>query len=110
MQKATRRVWSILLVCFILLTMLPAGAWAADGVKEVADSGALIDAFDQGGEIQLTKDIDMSLGENDTDAFILEVKNGNEVVLDLNGHTLSYSTTKFQKDTGVFSMSMKGLL
>ena len=102
MQKATRRVWSILLVCFILLTMLPAGAWAADDVKEVADSGALIDAFAKGGEIQLTKDIDMSLGKNDTDAFILEVKSGNGVVLDLNGHTLSYSTTKFQNDTGVF--------
>ena len=102
MQKATRRVWSILLVCFMLLAMLPAGAWAEDGVTKVTDSGALIDAFAKGGEIQLTNDIDMSLGKNDTDAFILEVKNGNEVVLDLNGHTLSYSTTKFQKDTGVF--------
>ena len=44
MKQAKRRVWSILLVCFILLTMLPAGAWAADeDVTEVTDSGCRFD-------------------------------------------------------------------
>ena len=93
MKKATRRVWSILLVCFMLLTMLPAGVWAADDeVKKVADSGALIDAFAQGGEIQLTGNIEIvSTVVTDENVLFTVSK---ETVLDLNGHTLSYKITE----------------
>ena len=78
MKQAKRRVWSILLACVMLLTMLPAGAWAADGVKEVADSGALLAAFEQDGEVRLTADITLTTS--------LTVEHTN--TLDLNGYHL----------------------
>ena len=79
MKQAKRRVWSILLACVMLLTMLPAGAWAADGVKEVADSGALLAAFEQDGEVRLTADITLTTS--------LTVEHTN--TLDLNGYHLN---------------------
>ena len=78
MKQAKRRVWSILLACVMLLTMLPAGVWAADGVTEVADSGALLAAFEQDGEVRLTADITL------TTPLTAEHTN----TLDLNGYHL----------------------
>ena len=87
MKQVKRRVWSILLACVMLLTMLPASAWAADEATKVADSGALIEAFAQGGEIQLQEDIALTADEKSY--LILKPAVGEKTTLDLNGHTLT---------------------
>ena len=83
MKQAKRRVWSILLACVMLLTMLPAGVWAADGVTEVADSGVLIEALKADGEIRLKNDITVTGDET------LQIPKGIEVSLDLGGYELT---------------------
>ena len=97
MKQAKRRVWSILLACVMLLTMLPASAWAADGVTEVADSGDLIDAFAQGGEIQLKNDITVT--GNTTLQILEEI----EVSLNLGGHKLTLQNVGSATDEEAYS-------
>ena len=97
MKQVKRRVWSILLACVMLLTMLPASAWAADGVTEVADSGDLIDAFAQGGEIQLKNDITVT--GNTTLQILEEI----EVSLNLGGHKLTLQNVGSATDEEAYS-------
>ena len=89
MKQAKRRVWSILLACVMLLTMLPAGVWAADEATKVTDSGSLINALSQGGEIQLQNDIEL---KNSAGSYlILALAVPKKIILDLNGYTLTVS-------------------
>ena len=84
MKQVKRRVWSILLACVMLLTMLPAGVWAAgSGLPELNEEGI----------IQLTEET--VLTENYT------VNAGETITIDLNGNTL---------DVGSHCITVKGTL
>ena len=74
------RIFSILLTCAMLLSLLPATALAAG---EVSTPDDLKTALSQGGEV--------TLGANITGDFV--VNSGVTVTLDLNGHTLTNSTS-----------------
>ena len=96
MKQVKRRVWSILLACVMLLTMLPAGAWAADEAQEVGTAAELIKAFSAGGEIRLKNDITV----NNADTFYpLTLVKDVSATLDLNQHTLTMNNNGMVDDT-----------
>ena len=97
MKQAKRRVWSILLACVMLLTMLPAGAWAADEAQEVGTAAELIQAFSAGGEIRLKNDITVNNADINFNALILQA--GVSATLDLNQHTLTMNNNGMVDDT-----------
>ena len=74
-----RRFWSVALALCLCLTLLPGMARAA--ATSVTNEEQLSTAVANGGEVQLADDIMI----NST----LTIESGNNVVLDLNGHTLS---------------------
>ena len=74
MQKVKQRVWSILLVCMMLLTMFPAAV--------SAEGGALPEAVD--GVITLTENVDISASGYTVTG---------DITLDLNGFELKAANT-----------------
>ena len=81
MQKARNRVWSIVLACVMLITMMPASAFAADAGSDPTsqEMPAPVDNV-----ITLTNDVDISETGYEVD--------GN-ITLDLNGFTLTAANT-----------------
>ena len=90
MQKARVRIWSLLLVCFMLLTMIPTGAFAAeDKAGKTVDS-----AFQVGENLYSTLDAAMNAGDTitltkDATFTTFTLSNGKELTIDLMGHKLS---------------------
>mgnify|MGYP005799759495 CR=1 FL=1 len=90
MQKARVRIWSLLLVCFMLLTMIPTGAFAAeDKAGKTVDS-----AFQVGENLYSTLDAAMNAGDTitltkDATFTTFTLSNGEELTIDLMGHELS---------------------
>ncbi len=90
MQKARVRIWSLLLVCFMLLTMIPTGAFAAED-----EAGGTVDsAFQVGENLYSTLDAAMNAGDTitltkDATFTAFTLSNGEELTIDLMGHKLS---------------------
>ena len=90
MQKARVRIWSLLLVCFMLLTMIPTGAFAAeDKAGKTVDS-----AFQVGENLYSTLDAAMNAGDTitltkDATFTTFTLSNGKKLTIDLMGHELS---------------------
>ena len=109
MKQAKRRVWSILLACVMLLTMLPAGAWAADeDVAEVISAGAesgtaysdlqeAFDAADPGDTVKLLKDTTITppdeVSPNDELRLVAQIRIQKDLTFDLNGKSIGFTTT-----------------
>ena len=103
MKQAKRRVWSILLACVMLLTMLPAGVWAADEAQEVGTAEELIKAFSAGGEIRLKNDITVNNAET---SYPLTLVKDVSATLDLNQHTLTLKSSGPALDWNAYNGSV----
>lgn len=79
MKKKTSRIGALLLTVCMVVFGLPVSAFAA---AEIASADALSEAFAAGGEYQLTSDITVDTEYN-------WVVDGQDVVLDLNGHSIT---------------------
>lgn len=95
MYKKRTRIWSMLLVAALLLSLLPATALAAEPT-EVNTADALSTALTSGGNIKLTGDITVDTKQN----WIIT----NDVVLDLNGHSITSTYNK----SNYFLFTVKG--
>ena len=109
MKQAKRRVWSILLACVMLLTMLPTGAWAAEeDVAEVISAGAesgtaysdlqdAFDAADPGDTVKLLKDTTITppdeVSPNDELRLVAQIRIQKDLTFDLNGKSIGFTTT-----------------
>ena len=109
MKQAKRRVWSILLACVMLLTMLPASAWAAEeDVAEVISAGAesgtaysdlqdAFDAADPGDTVKLLKDTTITppdeVSPNDELRLVAQIRIQKDLTFDLNGKSIGFTTT-----------------
>lgn len=90
------KFWSIALALCLCLTLLPGMARAA--ATSVTDEETLETAVANGGEIQLANNITINSP--------LTIESGKNVVLDLNGHTLSSTET----DEVLFVINEKAML
>lgn len=79
MKKKTSRIGALLLTVCMVLFGLPVSAFAA---AEIASADALSEAFAAGGEYQLASDITVDTEYN-------WVVDGQDVILDLNGHSIT---------------------
>lgn len=79
MKKKSSRIVALVLTLCMVFFGLPVSAFAA---AEVSTAEALTAAFTDGGEYQLTSDITVDTKQN-------WVINGKNVVLDLNGHSIT---------------------
>ena len=95
-RKRASKALSLLLTLCMVLGLLPGMTLTASaaGTTEVSTWSDLQNAFNSGGEIQLTTDI--TAGNNDS---ALEVPSGKTVTLDLNGHTINRSLASPADDT-----------
>ena len=109
MKQVKRRVWSILLACVMLLTMLPASAWAAEeDVAEVISAGAesgtaysdlqdAFDAADPGDTVKLLKDTTITppdeVSPNDELRLVAQIRIQKDLTFDLNGKSIGFTTT-----------------
>ena len=87
-----KKLFSIFTVILMVLSILPCNVFAA---TSVSTQDELIDAVKNGGEVVLSNDITLCKSLNID----------NNVILDLNGYTLTYGAIKDTKDAGLIDIS-----
>ena len=100
MKKARERVWSILLACVMLLTMLPLSVSAEGEEKTVSTEAEFIQVLAEaqdGDTVRLLQDIAMTPPTNITENILYPLAHiSSDITLDLNGKKIYYDDNSYR--------------
>ena len=100
MKQAKRRVWSILLACVMLLTMLPLSVSAEGEEKTVSTEAEFIQVLAEaqdGDTVRLLKDIAMTPPTSITENILYPLAHiSSDITLDLNGKKIYYDDNSYK--------------